>query len=632
MMMGRSALFYEDYVLSIQRFNMVINAKPFLAEPYYLRGLAKFYLEDFTGADQDCTQAIERNPYLQEYYVLRGLCRVNIHHYAKAEEDYQKVTAMDEKNKSCWHNMVLCQLEQKAYERADSSLNTMIRFWPQDAENYNLKAQIAFMHADTTKALDWVDRALEADSFNGQAWRMRAMVTMNRGEYRRGEVELSKAIVQIHIDARLCQNRDLAGYSMNNLRGAMSDYDAALEIEPGNYLGHFNRGLLRAQVGDDNRAIEDFDFVLEQDPGNTIVLYNRALLLNNTGDYKGAIRDLTSVINQYPEFWTGYQTRAAIRRKVGDTYGAERDEFKVFKAINEKRTGTYHYKRRPHTRRRSETDPSLYDRLVVEDVKEPEPPKEQYASELRGHIQNRKVELQLVPSYVLAYYKRPGESKDIAYHRLLESLNVAGALPSSLYLTNAEASLTEGRMNVHFRDIEEVSGKIAADSSNVFLCLRRALDYYHVRDFDAAVQDLNHVISKDGQNALAYFVRAQALCAKVLVTSPKLGQPPTSTEKIAYASAISDYRKLLDVAPDMLYAQFNMGNIYVLANEYDKAIESYSQALTIEPRFPDAFYNRGVARLLKGETDAALSDLSQAGEYGLYSAYNLIKHYSKEKK
>ena len=44
MLMGRNALYYEDYVLSIQRFNMVISAKPYLSEPYFYRGLAKFYL------------------------------------------------------------------------------------------------------------------------------------------------------------------------------------------------------------------------------------------------------------------------------------------------------------------------------------------------------------------------------------------------------------------------------------------------------------------------------------------------------------------------------------------------------------------------------------------------------------
>lgn len=36
MIMGRSALYYEDYVLSIQRFSLVISAKPHLAEPYFL--------------------------------------------------------------------------------------------------------------------------------------------------------------------------------------------------------------------------------------------------------------------------------------------------------------------------------------------------------------------------------------------------------------------------------------------------------------------------------------------------------------------------------------------------------------------------------------------------------------------
>ena len=50
----------------------------------------------------------------------------------------------------------------------------------------------------------------------------------------------------------------------------MSDYDLALDIDPNNFLGHYNRGLLRAQVGDDNRAIEDFDFVLKMEPDNMI--------------------------------------------------------------------------------------------------------------------------------------------------------------------------------------------------------------------------------------------------------------------------------------------------------------------------------------------------------------------------
>ena len=46
MNIGRNALYFDDYVLSIQYFNMVISAKPSLHEPYFYRGLAKFYLDD----------------------------------------------------------------------------------------------------------------------------------------------------------------------------------------------------------------------------------------------------------------------------------------------------------------------------------------------------------------------------------------------------------------------------------------------------------------------------------------------------------------------------------------------------------------------------------------------------------
>ena len=47
MTIGKNALYFEDYVLSIQYFNQVIGAKSYMADPYFYRGLAKMNLEDF---------------------------------------------------------------------------------------------------------------------------------------------------------------------------------------------------------------------------------------------------------------------------------------------------------------------------------------------------------------------------------------------------------------------------------------------------------------------------------------------------------------------------------------------------------------------------------------------------------
>lgn len=66
---GRNALYFEDYVLSIQYFNQVIKAKPWIAEPYFYRAVAKINLDDYKGAEEDCTLCLQRNPFLvQAYY------------------------------------------------------------------------------------------------------------------------------------------------------------------------------------------------------------------------------------------------------------------------------------------------------------------------------------------------------------------------------------------------------------------------------------------------------------------------------------------------------------------------------------------------------------------------------------
>ena len=68
MTIARNALYFEDYVLSIQYFNQVINAKPYLYEPYFFRALAKLNLEDFQGAEADCDAAIQRNTFVVGAY------------------------------------------------------------------------------------------------------------------------------------------------------------------------------------------------------------------------------------------------------------------------------------------------------------------------------------------------------------------------------------------------------------------------------------------------------------------------------------------------------------------------------------------------------------------------------------
>ena len=623
MLMGRNALYYEDYVLAIQRFNMVVNAKPWISDSYFYRGLAKFYLEDYPGAEIDCSHALERNPYLANYYGLRALCRINQERYALAEEDYQKLLHLSPLDRNSWYNMVLCQIEQEKYASADSALDVMIKQWPKIPSHYTLKAQVAFARKDTLQGELWVDRALDVNEFDGNAWSMKAMLHADRKEFAKAEAALDKAILQSPRNVPLYVNRALARYNQDNLRGAMSDYDAAIELQPGNYLARFNRGLLRANVGADNLAIEDFNHVLEVEPDNMIALYNRALLLDNTGDYQGAIRDISAVIQEYPQFWEGYRKRASIRRKIGDRNGAERDEFKILQAQMAVAAGTY---KQGKTRKKSERTIEDYQKLVVEDERETE---NEYESEYRGKVQNQKSELKPMPLYVLTYYKKVSQVNGYtAYASVVDSLNNSHVLPSELFLSAQERTLSEQQVERHLSAIDSLADKIGAQPANHVLLFQRAMDYYHVKDFEGAIADMNAFLQDFPSDVLGLWLRAQSRMA-LLQANAK--QAAASDLRLGYLMAQQDFTQCVSLCPQVAYAHYNLGAVQMELGELELAVASYTKAIECDPHFPDAYYNRGVANLKLGRKEQGLSDLSQAGEYGLYHAYSLIKQYSANK-
>jgi len=625
LLMGRNALYYEDYILAIQRFNMVISAKPWLGEPYFYRGLAKFYLEDYQGAEIDCGNALDKNPYMCNYFMLRALCRINQARYALAADDYIQALKINPLEKTCWHNLVLSRIELKQYEQADSALDVMIKQWPKVPENMTLKAQVALLKTDTVAAEKWVDKALKLNEYEGSAWSMKSMFQANRKEFAEAEKSLDKAILQSPKVANLYINRALARYNQDNLRGAMSDYDAAIEIAPNSYTARYNRGLLRASVGEDNLAIEDLNYVIKMEPDNTIVLYNRALLLDNIGDHNGAIRDISAVIKDYPEFWEGYRKRAEIRRKIGDVYGAERDEYKILKAQMAVATGTY--KSSGKTRKKSEHNIDDYDKLIEEDTHETE---NLYASEYRGKVQNKQTELKPEPLYIFTYYKNSSDVKlYVAYSKELEKMNARSILPSTLYLTCDEGNMSEAQLNAHLASITATTSAIAEKGVIKELLFKRALDYYHVRDFENGIADMDSYVLKYGDDVLSLMLRAQCRYAQLEVSS---STAQATDLRLGYLMVLQDYTRALDLLPQSPYLHYNVGCMMIKLSDYQGAIAAFGKAIELDNHFPDAWFGRGVAYILNGQLSEGLNNLSQAGEYGLYSAYNLIKKYSNEKK
>ena len=622
---GRSALYYEDYVLSMQYFNQVITQKPFLYEPWFLRGIAKYHLDDFGGAEQDCTEAINRNPFVVSIYELRGLCRIQQSKYHDAIADYNRALRLLPNNRSIWHNRVLCHIQNEEYDEALLELDTIHQRWSQYAPAYTMQADVHLQQKDTAQAITALEKSLELDPYDGKTWAVRSLISLRRAQWADAEQQLDKAIHLQPKTGGYYINRALARYNQNNLRGAMADYDMALDLEPNNFLGHYNRGLLRTDVGDDNRAILDFDFVLRLEPDNMLALFNRGVLLERTGDIKGAINDYTKVIEEYPNFHTGILYRARCYRRLGMTQKAELEEFRVYKEqLYQHLYGIQPGSGKRSQRKRSDLDPDKYNELVVEDEQEPE---REYQSDYRGHVQNRKADMELLPMFALSLQAQHDEvSTTRHYDAAVERLN-RQRQGRTVFVSNQHAQLDTRHSDSYFGYIDSLSTAIDAAGTmqrTMPLLLERAVAYAAVQDNDAAIHDLTILLAEDSTQMLARWQRAVCRQRNILFAASE----GKNTEMAQHAVA-SDLQDALRQSPHNAYLLYNMGCLLAWQQAFSEATDYFSRAIEAEPQLAEAYYNRGLCRLHQELTAEGTADLSKAGELGMYQAYSIIKKYRK---
>ena len=638
MTIGKNALYFEDYVLSIQYFNQVINAKPYLAEPFFYRGLAKINLDDFQGAEADCTESIERNPFVANTYQIRGISRIRQDNFDGAIADYQKALTIEPENEALWHNLILCRIQKKDYSTARAELDTLISISPRYTDAYLMRTEVSLKMKDTLQAMTDADKAIEMDRYNPDPWASRAILFMQRGKYAEAESDFDEAARLSFKNSGIYINRALARYHQNNLRGAMSDYDIALDIDKNNLIGHYNRGLLRAQVGDDNRAIEDFDFVLSVEPDNLMAAFNRGLLRSKTGDYKGAVADYTAVIDEYPNFMPGYQCRAEAYRKMGDLRRADADDVVVLKAQIDAQTGTKNNTAsNDKTRKKSDKNMNNYRKIVVADNDDTE---SKYKTNYRGRVQDKNVNILPQPMFALTYYERKDEvRRQINFDKRIAQMNEKHLFPERLIITNNEMALNEVLVKQHFSSIDKLSASIANAPDNALNYYSRALDFYLVQDFDNALNDLNECISRDSLFFPAYFSRAlihykeleyrkREKSFEIVSTDDKTAQ----VRSLDYAKIREDLDKVIELAPDFVYAYYNRANILTIMKDYRGAIADYNKVLELEPNLADAYFNRGLTHIFLGNNRLGIQDLSKAGELGLFSAYNVIKRFTVKEK
>jgi tetratricopeptide (TPR) repeat protein len=657
---GRNALYFEDYILAIQYFNQAIKAKPFLAEPYFYRSVAKVSLEDYRGAEQDAGMAIERNPFIVDAYQVRGVSRQNLGDFKGAVEDYDAGLKLMPEDKNLLLNRAVCQSALKNYDEAQRSFDRLLALDHRNDRAYIGLAQMNLARKDTTAALDNLNRGIALSKKNASAYVMRAeIVSRTSHDFEHALADMDSAILLEPRYAGYFINRAYMKYNVDDYFGAMADYDYAISLDPASQEAHFNRGLLRAEVGDNNKAISDFDFVLKNNPANFMALYTRALLHLRTGQYRHAVSDFTAILKKYPNFEAGYMARGEAKRLMGDNKGSEADMEKAMAIFRRNKTHVSNFnpaeieataaikKAEQRALNGPNDEPETAEEIInrfntLLTVNESDPVKPEYANRQRGHVQNDNIEVEPMPIFSLSYYTRDNNlTGGTHFIREIDDVNELRLLPGTLTLVAGESQLGEADIQRHFADIEYYNSLLAGSKRRSIDYFARGMDYLMVKNPDAALLDADAALALNPEFMLAYLLRADAHYMQYQMAQARDegrndlldGAPDARSQAMlrqrqdvtTLDQVMADLDQVIKLAPKNVYAHYNKGNIYMLQGDYTSAISSYSNAIQLKPDLAEAYYNRGLMYLRMGNKELGVADLSKAGELGVLPSYSILK-------
>lgn len=622
---GKSAIYFDDYVSAIDNFNNIIRIKPFLSEPYFFRGLAKFNLDDYDGAIQDYTKAIELNPNYFHAYVYRGIAYQNLKKHEEALKDFREAIAIEPGDAYVYANRGITESEMGDFKAAEKDYSKALIIDNKLLAAYLNRAIMREKLNDMEGAMADCNAAIKLNMFSDDAYGLRGYLWYQQKDYYNAIEDFNRALKANPKNIRILMSRAMAWYDMKRYPETMADYTEAIRVDSNYIFAYYNRALLRAQVGETNAAIRDLDKVLEMNPDNILIYFNRGLLKMEIKDLQGAYNDFSESIRLYPDFVKAYMARSAVSLELHNVEDADKDRYMAMDILDR-------YKKMKDGDYNALVDTTANFRQLVDiNARNSE-----VRDIINGRIQDKSVIVRLKDVFCVHYLSLDSlrNGKVQYYNKHIMSYNQAHNYNPAITLANKSLIYPKDFVEPY---VEKLTDQIASngDLDSYFL---RGSFYLNQREYRKAIDDFNAIIERDPRNLLALFNRANArmlmydYIESVDEKTTKVigGVKEKENRKVDYSDVLAGYDKCLEIDPDFVFARFNTANVYTKNGEIDKALAAYSEVIRLDKDIAEAYFNRGLLYIYIGKKALANADLSKAGELGITEAYNIIKRYCKE--
>ncbi len=495
-------------------------------------------------------------------------------------------------------------------DRADEILPEMRTFYARRSElNGNLGNREA-ADADFKRAL-----AIKPASAIDHFWHGYAELIRSEGARSRGETD--KAREHLHLEvaeyASLLQqhpdhfwgyfNWANAKVKLENFQDALIGYTTCIRLRPDFPWPYNNRGTVHLRLKQYDQAIRDYTTALAKNGEYVPALSNRAMAYIEQGKIDLALKDCNLAVEQDPRHAAAYLHRAEcyLRSKQYEealadcTRVLELDAFKD--DVHSKREAIYQALK-------ESGDDARFKRALAQDRKKAlELYKQAQVHVSRGEYQQALVDytaiIELLPTGVEPYRDR--------------------GVINLLHFKDFNAALIDWRRVIRFWPSKPEAYRLIA-----MIHLGR-------RQYDLALQELDDALSRKPGDVEAIWGKAQIYLwqgktkeALELVNPLVEKLTPEAVETLnirgdiyrhmgRLQDAAADYRRLIQLRPELPDAYVSLALVYGKQGESAKARQCLDQLVQANPKSETAYLSRGRFLRDQGQFEEAWRDSEQAG-------------------
>ena len=125
--------------------------------------------------------------------------------------------------------------------------------------------------------------------------------------------------------------RGIAKYNLGDLRGAKSDFDRSVRINPVFTSGYHYRGITESRFGNYDAALNDMQTAIDLRPGYMGLYFSRGVTYFLSQQFENAVSDFDRYIRKEPKDPSAYLNRGACYLFLGDTLKAVSDYNKAIR-------------------------------------------------------------------------------------------------------------------------------------------------------------------------------------------------------------------------------------------------------------------------------------------------------------